>query len=861
MRKRAGIHAAAILIGLSLSCSIARAEFVPTVAWSVNATRQMVQALASGSAHACVRIQDGTVQCWGNNASGQLGDGTTIDRSSPIRVGLSGIVSLAAGLDHTCALDASGRVWCWGGNAAGQLGDGTTAPRPFPVRLSTLANVVALAAGLEHTCALLGGGAVRCWGANELGQLGDGTRSRRLLPTAVVKLANVKAIVAGQFHSCALVADGSAACWGSNHGGQLGDGTTTNRETPAAVPGLARVTSLAAGWGHTCALRSTAEVLCWGFNEQGQLGDGTLTRRLIPTGVVDLRRDVVALSAHFLHTCALTSGGRILCWGENERGQLGDGSTLNRARPVFVVPPRLFGATTSFVGVAAGERHTCGSAVMGTVHCWGANELGQLGDNASSGSVGPTLVVGIIGSIAARAISAGDINTCALRANGTVSCWAVNVNGELGRGTTDTDVHPPSAVPSLTDVVAIEVGGDHACAVIVSGRVRCWGGNDDGQVGRGQTSQAEPTPMDVGLTNIVAVSAALNFSCALTANGRVFCWGDNADGQLGTAAPNQAASPILVAGIQDAVAIATGSENACALIADGTARCWGEIFGGPGSFVDFQGSVPFAALGLGFAHFCKLGANGAMTCRGDNGSGQLGDGTQNPSVDFVQVTGLSGATAGTVAWTLTSATAHNCVLVPFGSARCWGRNTSGQLGNGSEEDEHLTPVGVAGLAALVGVSAGGSHTCALRFDGVPFCWGFNLTGALGVPVIVDGVVVSERRTPVEVPSFRFNIAPTAEVSHRGKQVDVTILASCEEGARAELRVTLTQGGAEAQGRATGRCVGRLEPYPLEVKARDAVRFDAGNAEAEAEIVVQRHGQAQETLRWSRTIRLESVPDE
>ena len=343
--------------------------------------------IVAGGLHTCALMAEGSVACWGANLYGQVGRGSQVSPTTPVSVATK-VSSVAAGFHHTCVLNSAGGVNCWGKNDNGQLGDGTKTKRLSPTPVKGLSSgAKAIAAGSQHSCAVTQAGGVKCWGDNADGQLGDGTTTERLAPVDVSGLSSgVVAVAAGAGHTCALKQKGSVACWGRNTAGQLGLGTKAVHIKPVDVPGLnSGVKLIAVGGDHSCVLLVGGTVKCWGFNEKGQLGDGTTTERLSPTGIGGLGAGVTALATGYGHTCAANAAGGVLCWGNNSNGQLGDSSQQDRLKPTAVV------GISSGAVLGAGT-HSCAIDKAGSASCWGQNDWGQLGDGTKIDRSKPTPV-------------------------------------------------------------------------------------------------------------------------------------------------------------------------------------------------------------------------------------------------------------------------------------------------------------------------------------------------------------------------------------------------------------------------------------------------------------------------------------
>lgn len=554
-----------------------------STAVDVEGLRSGVSAIAAGRAHTCALTNAGGVKCWGANSGGQLGNGQTENSLTPVDVaGLtSGVSAIAAGGAHSCALTSAGGVKCWGANSSGQLGNGAEDDNSTPVDVVGLtAGVSAIAAGPEHSCALTSTDGVKCWGWSRYGQVGNGSISEIRIPTDVAGLTSgISAISAGPEHSCAVTNDGGAKCWGLNNSGQIGITTFRNYTKPIGVMGLTTdVSAVSVGLYYTCVLTSEGGVKCWGNNVEGQLGNNSTTNSyLSPVDVVGLTAGVRAVVAGWTHACALTDAGGVKCWGGNHLGQLGDGTTTNSLIPVDVA-----GLTSNVSVISAGLHYTCAVTTDGAAKCWGSNYAGILGNGSTTVSLTPVNVSGLAAGV--RTISAGSSHTCAVTVNGGAKCWGYNGDGKLGDNSSNLESSIPVDVVGLTSGVRdISAGSSHTCALTDLGGVKCWGSNEFGELGGGDEFwPSSPLPVDVsGLTSGVStITTGSAYSCASTTAGNSKCWGVNDLGELGNGdTDDREWIPVDVVGLSPAViAIESGasSSHTCALTSEGGVKCWGQ---------------------------------------------------------------------------------------------------------------------------------------------------------------------------------------------------------------------------------------------------------------------------------------------
>ncbi|RYZ90456.1 MAG: hypothetical protein EOP04_03840, partial [Proteobacteria bacterium] len=585
---------------------------ISIVAGITNAT-----SVVSGANFSCAVLSTGTVKCWGANESGQLGDGSAVASSpTPVTVaGLTGVVNMTAGYQHACAVKTGAQtVFCWGINTYGQLGDGTNVSKNTPVQAGTLNLISYIFGSGDSVCAQRPTGNVFCWGRNHKSQLGDGTTLNRSSPVSITLFGEPDKIAMGPNHTCILLS-GTVRCVGANEYGQLGGGNYYGSSpSMVPVPGTSGTTDVFVGPFGSCALKGSLS--CWGGQPYGNLGTGDTNTRYAPTAIPN----TAGTTAHVMgsnNACSVVSG-ELQCWGDNNI----DNKLGHVVKEVSTTPIEISSASLSSAVSKISQGLTSSCALrMGVVFCWGDNDKGQLGNGIIERSRTPVAVSGVGG---AMEIEVGSHSACALIAGGAVKCWGENSFGQLGQG--DTIVYTsPVTVQGLPSIVKLSVGEKTACGLTSTGQVYCWGGNAGGQLGDGTVTNRSTPVLVAGLSGQTAVDVSVqyNSACAVLSSGVVKCWGYNGSRQLGDGTSTSSYIPVTVVGVTGAVSVKMGHDEACAIKADSTVSCWGYH----SANWNLSGLTNVSKVSIFEGAFCALTADKVIKCWGKNTSSQLGLGT------------------------------------------------------------------------------------------------------------------------------------------------------------------------------------------------------------------------------------------
>jgi alpha-tubulin suppressor-like RCC1 family protein len=347
--------------------------------------------------------------------------------------------NVSAGDSHTCGVRSNGKLYCWGADYAGQVGDGSNDGdgAPYPRRIGAFEDWSAVSAGGSHTCGIRHGGKLYCWGGDYTGQIGNGNGydSNVISPKRIGSLEDWSNVSAGRLHTCGVRKNGKLYCWGMDINGQVGDGDgSSDKSAPVRIGTHEDWSTVDAGSDHTCGVRTNGKLYCWGWDNLGQVGDGnggSDTRVTAPRRIGTLE-DWSKVSTGAIHSCGIRHGGKLYCWGNDGNGQIGDGgSDKDKSAPVRV------GTFEDWSNVSAGIIHTCGIRTNGRLYCWGNDSKGQLGDGflQHDGATGPRR----IGTFEDWSkVSAGAAHTCGVRKNGKLYCWGSDDEAQIGNGEDET---------------------------------------------------------------------------------------------------------------------------------------------------------------------------------------------------------------------------------------------------------------------------------------------------------------------------------------------------------------------------------------------------------------------------------------
>jgi len=480
--------------------------------------------------------------------------------------------------------------------------------------------------------------------------------------------------------------------------------------------------TIASGIHHSCALSPAGRAFCWGYNNDGQLGNGTTVPRAEP-GPVSTDLAFVSLSAGEHHTCGLTTARVIFCWGAGWNGRLGDGTTSNRLVPTRINSP------LTFTRVAAGRQSTCALADGGAAYCWGLN-YGQLGDGSTTERSSP---VPVQGGLTFTSIEVGWRHACAVTSSNAGYCWGNNDDGYLGDGTRTTRLMPALVSGGLA-FSEISAGQIHTCGRTTSGAAFCWGNYSRGSLGNGTTSTYyAPTPVSGG-QQWRSIRVGHEVTCGITTSQALLCWGRNDYGQVGDGTRTDRTVPTPV--MTGVSAVAVGWEgSACALATGGAAHCWGLDYDGAAGR-GFQriltptavsGAPALVALTSNFnaQSMCGLSSTGAVTCWGRNGWDAFGT-TAAPPINDAPIAGVNLSLRS-----IAGGGYHTCGVTAANVGYCWGANWYGTHGSGNTNWTGNTPVAVTGGLAFSKIESGNDQSCGLTTAGQVYCWGLATNGRLG----------------------------------------------------------------------------------------------------------------------------------
>ena len=724
-----------------------------------------------GPEHAAAITSEGRLFTWGRNSSGQLGDGTTIDRYTPTEItghfnlfSEEYITELNLGRSHAKALTSEGRIFLWGGSPlfgrdTVDVNDYTPNDITHVFDLLEGEKIIKLSSGFAHYSALTSEGRLLMWGQNWNGRLGDGTTEDRSMPTDITRLFELRSdeslveVSLGLNHSSALTSKGRLFTWGFNGTGQLGNGTFSgmndSQSTPLDITGEFPLTAgetivnVALG-GFSAALTSSGRVFTWGTNSSGSMGDGTFETRNRPVDIttyfqLDQEHKIVDIALGNLHASALTSDGQLFSWGNNRDGQVGDGTREHQNRPVNITNQVKFHSNERIDIMSLNTWQSSFITSRGRLFVWGSNSFGQLGNGTETNQITPTSINNFFSFVSIaptlpsqlkdiKKVAFGDTHSLAVTSDNRVLTWGSNINSQLGDGYTFVGRAIPFDITDKFDfnlgetIVDVSLGHSHSALLTSKGRVFFWGSNTYGQLGDG-TIENRKNPVDVtrnfSLNEEEIIARVILggwHSAALTSEGRIFMWGRNDYGQLGRGNRSDwmEANPNPV-----------DTTNNFNLFADET-------------IVD---------ISLGLMNSAALTSHGRVFTWGVNWFGQLGGSTPENILSPFDITHRFDLSYDEKVSKVLLGYQHSTALTTAGRVLTWGDDS--KLGNGFSGDQD-TPVDISvhfnlgSNEKVTTLSVGGHHSSVTTSHNRIFTWGWNHSGQLG-----DGTKDIQRK-PIDI---------------------------------------------------------------------------------------------------------------
>ena len=702
--------------------------------------------ISTGRSYAMGITSDGGLYAWGFGQSGGLGDGTTVNKSSPVKIGNSSWSQISSGYSHAAAITVDGLMYAWGANNFGALGDGTTTNRSSPVIISSGTSWAQVAAGTSFTAAISSLGGLYTTGAGANGVQGNSaTTTNRSSPTQVGTSSWSK-IAAGTSYVMGITVNGTLYSWGLNSVGQLGLGDVTARSSPVAV-GSSSWVSISAGVSTSYGKLLGGTIYGWGDNTSGQVGVGSQVTAAYSSPVQIGTSSWVQLGLGGVYANAgraINSAGQAYSWGSNQQGMLDNG----RVGIIWNTPTLNALSTTSWSTVAASPDggstgFTAAIDVNGGLYIWGINTNGVIGDSTTVNKSSPIK----LGTSSWSAVACGEGHILAITSLGALFTWGLSTSGQLGNGSTSSTTSRSSPVAVGTSSwVQVAAGLSHSHAIRTGGSLFGWGLNSSGQVGD-STITTRSSPVAVGTSSWSKISASPSGTAGILSTGLLYQWGLSTFLTYPTGLAS-ASSPIQIgvsAGVISWSQVAAGYSNVLGIDTTGGMWVWGGATYGFGSGFNLVtptqiNTSSWSQIAASQFSVAAITIDGGLWTWGVNTYGTLGDGTSVDKSSPIKI-GTSSWTkvfAGPYAYNVFGTLTNNIL---YG----WGYNANGSLGDNTTVSKS-SPVQLAGAVATSSwslVSSANEVTVGL-INGALYAWGLNSTGRLGLTDVVP------RSSPVRV---------------------------------------------------------------------------------------------------------------